>query len=295
MVLCAEKRTFIIEIYFRYSSYQIVAERYVEKFPNSPLPSKSSIKRIVDHFQTSWSMEPKKKTIHPTAILTWEKMQEISTQMSVSMNISVQKLAKQTNLKPISTFRAPKKLRLHAYRATLVPELKPPDLPHRLHFCHWFLNFVRAHGVAILDRVYFSDETWFHQTGYINAHNYRFWSSENQHIFQESSLHPEKIGFCCAISQRRVIGPIFFTSTVSAEVYWDIIMQFVVLLELEDRDCWFQQDGTPAHSAAETLDFLGDFFHGRHFCQTHTKVATPQPRFIPARLLFEDLPVKSGV
>ncbi len=61
MVLCAEKRAFLIEIYFRYSSYQIVTERYVEKFPDSLLPSKSSTKRIIDHFRTSWSVEPKKK------------------------------------------------------------------------------------------------------------------------------------------------------------------------------------------------------------------------------------------
>ncbi len=157
-------------------------------------------------------------------------------------------------------FCAPKKLRLHAYHATLVQELKPPHLRRCLRFYRWFLNFVRTYGVAILDRVYVSDEAWFHWTGYINARNYCFWSSENPHIFQESSLHPEKIGVWCVISRCRFIGLIFFTSTVSAEVYRDIIMQFVALLELEDQDCWFQQDGTPAHSAVETSDFMGDFF-----------------------------------
>ncbi len=171
MVLRAEKRVFIIKIYFRYSSYQIVAERYVEKFLNSLLPSKSSVKRIVDNFQTSWSMEPKKK-IWPAAVLTPEKMQEISTRMSAPMDTLVQKLAKQTNLKPTSVFCALTKS--HAYHATLVQESKPPDMPRRLRFCCKFLNFVRTHGVAILARLYFSDEARFHRTCYIDVCNYRF-------------------------------------------------------------------------------------------------------------------------
>ncbi len=80
------------------------------------------------------------------------------------MDTLVQKLAKQTNLKPTSVFHALKKLQ--------VQELKLPDLPHRLHFCLWFLNFVQTHGVAILDQVYFSNEAGFHRAGYINARNY---------------------------------------------------------------------------------------------------------------------------
>lgn len=259
MVLCAEKRAFIIEVYFRSSSYKIVAERYAEKFPDSPLPSKSSIKRIVNHFQTSWSLEPKKKD-RPASVLTPAKMKEISTKMDTKMDTSVRKLARQTGIKPTSAFRALKQLKLHPYRATLVQELKPPDLPRRLRFCRWLLNFVRTHGVTTLDRVYFSDEAWFHRTGYINARNYRFWSSNNPHVFRESSLHPQKIGVWCAVSRRRVVGPIFFTSTVTAEVYQDIIMQFVALLEVEDRNCWFQQDGASAHSCEETLSFLTEFF-----------------------------------
>ncbi len=53
----------------------------------------------------------------------------------------------------------------------------------------------------------------------------------------------------------------FFTSVVTAEVYQGLFQQFIALLEIEDRDYWFQQDSTPAHMTAETLSFLADFFH----------------------------------
>ncbi|RZC39872.1 hypothetical protein BDFB_015338, partial [Asbolus verrucosus] len=38
----------------------------------------------------------------------------------------------------------------------------------------------------------------------------RMWSTENPHYFEETPLHPQKIGVWFAISRRRLIGPIFF-------------------------------------------------------------------------------------
>ncbi len=47
---------------------------------------------------------------------------------------------------------------------------------------------------------------------------------------------------------------------VTAEMYQDIMRQFIALFETEDRDCQFQQDGALAHTAAEILSFLAKFF-----------------------------------
>ena len=55
--------------------------------------------------------------------------------------------------------------------------------------------------------------------------------SENPHMFHEKPLHPQNIGVWCAVSCRRVVGPIFFEATVNDDVYQDIITQFIVLLE----------------------------------------------------------------
>ncbi len=87
IVLWAEKRVFIIEVYFRYSLYQIVAEWYAEKFSGPPLRSKSSIKPIVGHFQMSWSAELKKGW--PASVLTLEKMHDVLTHMGAMMDTLV--------------------------------------------------------------------------------------------------------------------------------------------------------------------------------------------------------------
>ncbi len=198
-----KKHMFIIEIYFHYSAYQITAEQYVKMFPSSLLSTKSSIKQIVDHFRTSWSAELKKK-VQSAPVLTPKMMHDTSIHMGIAMDTLVWKLMTQTGIKPTSIFCALNQLKLDTYCATLVQELKPPNLPCYLHFCCWFLNFVCTHSVMILGRVYFSDEAWFHHISYINAHNYRFQSSENLYVFFKYNLHPDKIGIWCAVSQHHV-------------------------------------------------------------------------------------------
>jgi hypothetical protein len=61
-----------------------------------------------------------------------------------------------------------------------------------------------------LSKTVFTDEAYFHLSGYMNSENIRMWSAENPHYYVEQPLHPQKIGVWAAISQRRIIGPTFF-------------------------------------------------------------------------------------
>jgi hypothetical protein len=97
----------------------------------------------------------------------------------------------------------------------------------------------------------------------VNSQNSRFWSSENAHLFHEVPLHSQKIGCWCAISGKRIVGPIFFSETVTAEKYQEIIMQFISLLKEEERFCWLQQDGATLHTAKSTMEMLKLFFDDR--------------------------------
>jgi hypothetical protein len=56
------------------------------------------------------------------------------------------------------------------------------------------------------------------------------------------------------------VGPLLFESTVDDAVYRDLVQQFVALLELDERNCWFQQDGATCHTVNETINMLRDFF-----------------------------------
>jgi hypothetical protein len=108
--------------------------------------------------------------------------------------------------------------------------------------------------------VLFTDEAWFHLSGYANSQNYRTWRTENPHNFTETHLHPQKIGVRCAISRRRIIGPLFFETSINAEAYQELIQQFITLLKVDERDCWFQQDSATSHIAACTMVILHECF-----------------------------------
>ncbi|XP_018574750.1 uncharacterized protein LOC108913653 isoform X1 [Anoplophora glabripennis] len=90
------------------------------------------------------------------------------------------------------------------------------------------------------------------------------WATENPHEFIETSLHPQKIGIWVAVSRRRIIGPIFFREVINGERYRGILRQ--ALEQMHDdklRFGYFQQDGAPAHTAAETVRYLEEFYGDR--------------------------------
>ncbi|KAJ4441236.1 hypothetical protein ANN_11087 [Periplaneta americana] len=70
----------------------------------------------------------------------------------------------------------------------------------------------------ILNLTFYTDEAWFHLSGYVNSQNFRIWSTNNPYEFIETPLHAEKIGVWAAMSRRKIIGPIFFDETVNATV-----------------------------------------------------------------------------
>jgi hypothetical protein len=55
---------------------------------------------------------------------------------------------------------------------------------------------------------------------------------------------------------------LFFETIINAEAYQKLIQQFIALLQVDERNCWFQQDNTTAHTAASTMEILHEFFGG---------------------------------
>jgi len=87
-----------------------------------------------------------------------------------------------------------KRIRLHPYKITAVHELKPGDSAKRVAYCKWFLDFLDGEGEDSWDVTFFTDEAYFHLSGYINSQNSRVWCAHNPTAFHDSPLHDEKIG-----------------------------------------------------------------------------------------------------
>jgi hypothetical protein len=113
---------------------------------------------------------------------------------------------------------ATKLLKQKPYRKTMVHQLLPPDAEARINYCRWFQQSVYD-GMVDPDFVFYTDEAWFHLSGYVNSQNNRYWSAENPHSIHEVPLHDVKIGVWCAISAHRITGPEYLQETINSERY----------------------------------------------------------------------------
>jgi hypothetical protein len=75
-------------------------------------------------------------------------------------------------------------------------------------------------------------------------------------------LHSEKLGELCAVSPRRIIGPLFFHETVNYNRYVnDILNPFFNQLTAEEIQYgYFQQDNATAHAANANIVAIWEVF-----------------------------------
>jgi uncharacterized protein YkuJ len=85
-------------------------------------------------------------------------------------------------------------LDLHSYKITAVQELIAGVSAKRVAYCKWSLHFLEREGEDILDVTFFTDEAYFHLSGYINSQNSRVYCVHNLHAFHEWPPLDEKIG-----------------------------------------------------------------------------------------------------
>lgn len=196
-------------------------------------------------------------------MLTIQKLAEVRQVLEEAPHTSLAKLQQRCGFSYGSAHLATKKLHMRPYRCQTVQLLKEPDYAARRRYCKWFLNLLEEEGFSVSDRLFFTDEAWFRLDDHVNNQNSRNWSTTNPREVHEKPLHSEKVGVWCAISRKRIVRPLFFDTTITAVKYQEILMQFISLLEPEERDCWFQQDGAPAHTAISTTEMLEEFFGHR--------------------------------
>lgn len=145
-----EERTFITEQYFSTKSYLQVCASFAIRFPDTKLPFKSTIKRIVDRFRETGSVNDRKKQIKPRKI-TAEKIKKIKEQVIQNDGfVSVRDLSKHENigLSPSSVHTVLKEhLKIHPYKPTKEHKhLLSSDLGKRRQFCQWSIYEVTDDG-----------------------------------------------------------------------------------------------------------------------------------------------------
>lgn len=196
MAFTSEQKVFMLESYFRngrkvdeiwiYSKPDCIAE-FRTAFPEVIVDYNhfnATLDRCIKLFRETGSILRKEgsgrplKRSQPTIDAAREIMQnnpktpirQLSQQMELSVGTCHTMLRKDLHFYP--------------YRLTAVHQLLDVDPPERLEFCEWFLNTLNNDNDTLM-KTFFTDESWFYLSGYVNSQNMRTWDAENPHVFVE--------------------------------------------------------------------------------------------------------------
>jgi hypothetical protein len=203
-----EQWIFLYDSYVKKKSYKSCKRRFRRRYPCVHIRASSTILRLVKKVCSAGSFLDKKYT-RQNAVPTEETLHEIGARLEHSPRKSLTRLAQQAQVSKTTAWRATKNLHLRPCEITQIQVIEEGKYGRRTHFCNWFLQAVHD-GVLDPKLTFFTDEAWFHLSGYINAQNNRYWSSINPRRMFEVPLRDQKIGVCYAITASRRVGPIFF-------------------------------------------------------------------------------------
>ena len=195
-----------------------VQRNFRREYGRSP-PDIKSIKSWYNKFKETGSVGDLKRSGRPK---TNEETIDASFQRSPSQSTRTASRELQVPQRTIVDIFH-KRLQFRAYKFQIVQALQPNDRPQRAAFAEEILDRIEADN-RYLQCVAFSDEATFHLSGKVNRHNVRIWGYENPHAVIEHWRDSEKVNVWCCLMHDRIIGPFFFAeSTISANIYLDML------------------------------------------------------------------------
>jgi transposase len=128
VVLSIEGRVFLVEYVFREGNRytDIVQEQFAEKFPETPVPHRNAVRRLIEKFRETGSvLDAERRRLYK---LNDKKLMDISDSMLRSPSKSLRKLAQEEDIGLATAHKAVReKLQLFPYKVTAMQELKPAD------------------------------------------------------------------------------------------------------------------------------------------------------------------------
>lgn len=156
----------------------------------------------------------------------------------------------------------------HAYHIQRVQELQASDYPRRVAFCETMIQRCQE-DPDFFNKILWTDESRFENTGVFNIHNYHSWEIENPHLARASNFqHRYSVNMWSGIVNGELIGPFELPSRLDGDTYLNFLQNNLFEL-LEDvnletrRHMIFQNDGAPCHYARQVRGHLNETYPGR--------------------------------
>lgn len=238
---------------------------YAVRYPNRPRhPREEIFTKLLDRFLNSGSVAYR-KCERSKNILNEENEFRVMVAVVENPHASTRQLSRDLEISRSSVRRILKKHKFHPFHVQLHQELEGADFQNRMNFCLWIQQQLNLDD-NFAENILFSDESTFHRNGFVNTHNFHYYSDENPHYLRVNhNQHRWSVNVWAGIIGTFVIGPFFFDGPLNGMQYNDFLENHLFEL-LEDiplariRDMYFQQDGAPPHHARITTQWLNRTF-----------------------------------
>lgn len=268
MSLTQQEMTDMVFVLGECQKNPLLASRvYAQRFPDRRHPQEISFRRLLQRFIESGQIKYARRG-GPSTVITEENEFLVLGSVQENPYVSSREITSTCDLSRTSVQRILHKHGYHPYHIQLHQELLDQDFERRRVFCQWARDKL-TEDESFFSKVLFSDESTFHRNGFVNCHNFHYYSTENPHVLRTTaSQHRWSLNVWAGILGTHVIGPFFFNGHLTGQIYLeflrnelDNLLWDVPLATL--RHMWMQHDGAPAHSARQVQLFLDQHFANR--------------------------------
>lgn len=172
------------------------------------------------------------------------------------------------NLPHTQVWRTLKANKYKPYKIHVSHTLQPGDSIRRLDYCNWLLGKLN-HDNDFLNKIVWSDESKFTNSGIFNRNTEHYWAVENPR--QNRTRRPQQrfgVNVWMGMLGDRLIGPFMYDESLNGERYLNLlrtqVSEYLDDIPLNQlQHLWWQQDGAPAHNAAIVRNYLHQEFPNR--------------------------------
>lgn len=265
-----EERVFIIKNYYGGNSYRRVRDLFSIKYEDKPIPSVSTISKLVTKFESTASVavtDGNEGNNNNNRIRHNEVNEELVLAMiSQNSRYSIRHIASECGLHHSTVLRILKTHGYKSYKFQTHQELLLADFETRSTFCE-IMQEKANRDQHFISSICFTDECTFTLNNEPNVQNTRTWTTENHHLTVcTGTQYPEKINIWVGIFKNRII-PFEIMGNLNSDMYLELLQNHIgpALDEAAavDEDIWFQQDGCPAHYGINVREYLDLVFPNR--------------------------------
>lgn len=241
-------------------------------FPNRPVPSQNTVRRIFQKFKTKGCVTTCYKChrsgdVRPMSEERQIREENVCAAVEINDPCSSRQIAETVGLQDRTVRNILKRNHYRSFKLRTTQEIFPDDQLRRLRFCEAMREKADADEFFIFNTL-FTDESTFSLYGVHNSQVTRYWSRKNKFLtIPARTQYPQKLNVWAGILGDNIIGPFFIDGNLNANKYLEMLQTQIIPavrnVRLNLDNVWFQQDGCPAHNARIVRAYLEEIFPNR--------------------------------